>query len=250
MAKVPHQLLTKEYAAARRAEIGQRASMDFRPGEFGSVKGLHPSDAASQTARLDEELRMRDTTGINAVDSNGVMFAATPSGAAVPTVIAGDTGVPLTQRAQSFFLIPGHPNEVAGGKRPRITLSPTLVTRNGKPFMALATPGGDNQDQALLQILLNVIEFGMNTQQAVEAPRFQTRHLVSSFDNHAMFRGDLLLDERIPAGTVSDLTGRGHRTSIRSRWNSGAHPVAIKVLSNGVIEAGVDPYGYRVAHAW
>jgi hypothetical protein len=65
-----------------------------------------------------------------------------------------------------------------------------------------------------------------------------------------MYRGDLLLDERIPAGTVSDLTERGHRTSIRSRWNSGSHPVAIKVLSNGVIEAGVDPYGYRVAHAW
>jgi gamma-glutamyltranspeptidase / glutathione hydrolase len=250
MAKVPAQLMTKEYAAARRAAIGPRASMDFRPGTFQSIRAIHPSDAAAHMARIDEELRTRDTTGVNAVDRDGVMFAATPSGAALPSVIAGDTGIPLTQRAQSFFLIPGHPNEVAGGKRPRITLSPTLVTRNGKPFMTLATPGGDNQDQALLQILLNVIEFGMNAEQAVEAPRFQTRHLVSSFDNHAMYRGDLLLDERLPAGTVSDLTERGHKASIRSRWNSGAHPVAIKILSNGVIEAAADPYGYRVAHAW
>lgn len=201
-------------------------------------------------ARVDDELRMRDTTGVNAIDKDGMMFAATPSGAALPAVIAGDTGVPLTQRAQSFFLIAGHPNELAGGKRPRITLSPTLVTREGKPVMTLATPGGDQQDQALLQILLNVLEFGMNMQAAVEAPRFQSRHLVSSFDNHAMYRGDLGLDERIPAGVQADLAGRGHKTSMKSRWNSGSHPVGIRVLSNGVIEAGVDPYGYRVAHAW
>jgi gamma-glutamyltranspeptidase/glutathione hydrolase len=250
MATVPPQLMTKEYAAHRRAEIGRQASMDFRPGSFPNVHGLHPSDSRGQMAHIDQELKTRDTTGINAVDKDGVMFSATPSGAALPAVIAGDTGIPLTQRAQSFFLIEGHPNEVAGGKRPRITLSPTLVTRNGRPFMTLATPGGDNQDQALLQILLNVIEFGMNAQQAIEAPRFQTRHLVSSFDNHAMFRGDLLLDERIPAAAFGELAGRGHKVSIRSRWNSGAHPVAIRVLSNGVLEAGVDPYGYRVAHAW
>jgi len=84
-------------------------------------------------------------------------------------VIAGDTGIPLTQRAQSFLLIPGHPNELAGGKRPRITLSPTLVVREGRAFAALSTPGGDNQDQSLLQVLLNVIEFGMNAEEAVEA---------------------------------------------------------------------------------
>jgi gamma-glutamyltranspeptidase / glutathione hydrolase len=116
--------------------------------------------------------------------------------------------------------------------------------------MTLATPGGDNQDQALLQILLNVVEFGMNMQAAVEAPRFQTRHLVSSFDNHPMYRGDLGLDERIPPAVYADLTERGHKTTTKSRWNSGAHPVGIRVLSNGVLEAGVDPYGYRVAHAW
>ena len=85
--------------------------------------------------------------------------------------------------------------------------------------MALSTPGGDNQDQALIQILFDVIEFNMNAQNAVEAPRFQTRHLVSSFDNHAWNRGDLILDERIPQVTVAELAERGHHTSVLSRWN-------------------------------
>ena len=138
-------------------------------------------------------------------DGDGVIFAATPSGAWLPSVVAGDTGIPLTQRAQSFLLVDGHPNELAGGKRPRVTLSPTIVTRDGKPYLALSTPGGDNQDQALVQLFLNVVEFGMNAQTAVEAPRLQTRHLVSSFDNHAMSPGDLILDERMAPNVVQEL---------------------------------------------
>jgi gamma-glutamyltranspeptidase/glutathione hydrolase len=131
-----------------------------------------------------------------------------------------------------------------------VTLSPTIVTQDGKPYMALSTPGGDNQEQSLIQLMLDVIEFGMNAQAATEAPRFQTRHLISSFDNHAWNRGDLLLDERIPVATIADLSGRGHRVGTRSRWASGAAPVMVRVLHDGVIEAGADPYGYRVAHAY
>jgi gamma-glutamyltranspeptidase / glutathione hydrolase len=243
-------LLSKEYAAKRRAEIGARASLEFKPGIIDGKAGMHPSEADIARARIDDELMARDTTGINTIDKSGIMFAVTPSGAWLPSVIAGDTGIPLTQRAQSFLLTPGHPNELAGGKRPRVTLSPTLVTRDGLPVMTLSTPGGDNQDQALLQVLLNVLEFGMNSQAAVEAPRFQTRHLVSSFDNHAMNRGDLLLDERIAPQVFAELSDRGHHAGIRSRWNSGAHPVTIRVLPNGVIEAGADPWGYRSAQAW
>ena len=251
MVSVPaERLLSKDYAAKRRAEINGRASMEFKPGVIDGKPAMHPSLSDIARTEIDDALMARDTTGINTIDKNGVMFAVTPSGAWLPSVIAGDTGIPLTQRAQSFLLTPGHPNELAGGKRPRITLSPTLVTLDGKPAMTLSTPGGDNQDQALLQILLNVIEFGMNSEAAVEAPRFQTRHLVSSFDNHAMNRGDLLLDERIPAQVFSELTDRGHKTAIRSRWNSGAHPVTIRVLANGVLEAGADPWGYRSAQAW
>ena len=148
-------------------------------------------------------------------------------------------------------LIKGHPNELAGGKRPRVTLSPTLVTyADGRPYFALSTPGGDNQEQSLIQLLLDVTDFGMNAEGAIEAARFQTRHLVSSFDNHAWNRGDLLLDERYPPAVFTALTERGHRVQTRSRWSSGAAPVLIRILPTGSIEAAADPFGYRIAHAW
>lgn len=168
----------------------------------------------------------------------------------MPSVIAADTGIPLTQRAQSFLMIPDHPNVVAPGKRPRITLSPTLITRRGQPVMALSTPGGDQQDQALVQVMLAVLEFGLNPQAAVEAPRIQTRHLVASFDDHAMDPNLLLLDERIPPSVEAALKQLGHQVERRSRWNSGSAPVAVLKTPNGVISAGADPYGYRYADAW
>ena len=249
--EMPRSLLDKAYAADRRKLVDQRASMEFRPGMPDGKHGSHPSENEMKIVKIDDALMARDTTCVDAIDKDGIMFSATPSGAWLPSVIAGDTGIALTQRAQSFLLIPGHPNELAGGKRPRVTLSPTLVTtKDGKPYAVLSTPGGDNQDQSLLQLLLNAIEFGMNAENAVEAPRFQTRHLVSSFDNHAMSRGDLILDERIPAQIQNELAERGHKVSSRTRWASGAAPVMIRMLPNGVIEAGADPYGFRAAAAW
>ncbi len=243
-------LLSKDYAARRRPLIAAAASFDFRPGRIGASPPRHPSQYDIARVDIDERLMAKDTTCVNAADSNGVMFSATPSGAWMPSVIAGDTGIPLTQRAQSFYLAPGHPNELAGGKRPRITLSPTLVTRDGRPLLALSTPGGDNQDQALVQILLNVVEFHMGTQDAIEAPRFQTRHLVSSFDNHAMSPGELRVDERVSPEVIAELKHRGHRLRVVSRWSSGAAPVLIQVLPSGVLEAAADPYGGREAAAW
>jgi gamma-glutamyltranspeptidase/glutathione hydrolase len=249
--KVPSErLLSKEYGAERRKLIGPMASLDFRPGKIGEHPPAHPSEAEMVRFKIDDALLARDTTCVDAIDKDGIMFSSTPSGAWLPSVIAGDTGIPLTQRAQSFLLVPGHPNELAGGKRPRITLSPTLVLKEGQPYLALSTPGGDNQDQSLLQILLDVITFGMNAQQAIEAPRFQTRHLVSSFDNHAMSPGDLLLDERINASVMTELGERRHHIGTRSRWSSGAAPVLIRVTPGGVLEAGADPFGYRSARAW
>jgi gamma-glutamyltranspeptidase/glutathione hydrolase len=250
--KIPtDRLLSKEYANERRQLIGPRASLDFLPGAIDGRQPIHPSSEERTHARIGDALMAHDTTCVDAVDKDGVMFSATPSGAWLPSVIAGDTGIPLTQRAQSFLLIPGHPNELAGGKRPRVTLSPTLVeTSGGKAFAALSTPGGDNQEQSLLQILVDMIDFGMGTEGAIEAPRFQTRHLVSSFDNHAWNRGHLLLDERFPASVTTELAARGHRVETRSRWASGSHPVLIRLLPTGVVEAAADPYGFRVAHAW
>ena len=249
--KVPmERLLSKEYAAERRGLIGRQASLEFRPGKIGEHPLRHPSEVETVRLPIDPALMARDTTCVDTMDRDGIVFSSTPSGSWLPSVIAGDTGIPLTERAQSFLLIDGHPNELAGGKRPRVTLSPTLVTEGGKPYLVFSTPGGDNQEQSLVQVMLDVIEFGMGAEEAVEAPRFQTRHLVSSFDNHAMNPGDLLLDERIPTAVGEELAERKHHVGLRSRWASGAAPVLIEVMSNGVMEAGADPYGYRFARAW
>ncbi len=244
-------LLSKDYAAERRKLITNRASLEFLPGKVLGKTPQHPTDAEMAHVKIDDELMARDTTCVDAIDKDGVMFSATPSGAWMPSVIAGDTGIPLTERAQQFVLVQGNPNELAGGKRPRVTLSPTIVLYpDGRPYLALSTPGGDNQDQALMQLFLNAVDFGLNAENAVEAPRYQTRHLVSSFDNHAWNRGDLILDERIPQVTVAELTERGHHVSVHSRYANGAAPVMIRVLPSGVIEAGADPFYNRSAHAY
>jgi gamma-glutamyltranspeptidase / glutathione hydrolase len=252
-AKVPEDtLLSMKYAEERRALMGHDASLEFLPGKIDGKVGLHPSKADIVRAReIDDFLMAHDTTCVDSIDKDGMMFSSTPSGAWLPSVIAGDTGIPLTERAQSFLLVPGHPNELEGGKRPRVTLSPTLVTgADGKPLMVFSTPGGDNQEQSLIQIFFNAALFGMNAERAIEAPRFQTRHLVSSFDNHAMNPGDLLLDERIAPQVMQDLAGRGHKVETRARNDSGAAPVLIKVTQAGVFEAGADPWYDRQMQAW
>jgi gamma-glutamyltranspeptidase/glutathione hydrolase len=244
-------LLSKSYAAERRKLITEKSSQEFLPGKINGKIGQHPAETEMASIKIDDALMAKDTTCVNAIDKDGLVFSATPSGAWMPSVIAGDTGIPLTQRAQQFVLVQGNPNELAGGKRPRVTLSPTIVLHNdGRPFIAMSTPGGDNQDQALLQLFFDVVEFGMNAQQAVEAPRIQTRHLVSSYDNHAWNRGDLLLDERISPAVAAELTARGHHVEMRSRYANGAAPVMIKILPSSVLEAGADPFYNRSAHAW
>ena len=122
-------------------------------------------------------------------------------------------------------MMPGHANQLAPGKRPRVTLSPTLVTKDGELYMELSTPGGDNQDQALLQVLLNIIEFGMTPQEAVEAPRFQTEHFYASFDFHEFTPGRVSLEGRLSRDTIqrmmrSATTCRwaGNGATLRRRW--------------------------------
>jgi gamma-glutamyltranspeptidase/glutathione hydrolase len=249
--KVPtERLLSKEYGAERRKQITEQASLDFRPGNVEANPPKHPFYANLSHRKIDDALLAKDTTCVDAIDKDGVAISITPSGAWLPSVVAGDTGIPLTERAQSFLLVPGHPNELAGGKRPRVTLSPTLVVGPNGTVVTLSTPGGDNQDQALLQVLFYSVEFGMNAQAAVEAPRFQTEHLVSSFDNHAMSPGTLLLDERTSPAVVAELQKRGHKVETRSRFASGAAPVLIRLHPTGLIEAGADPYYFRSAQAW
>jgi gamma-glutamyltranspeptidase/glutathione hydrolase len=250
--KVPsEELLSMKYADERRKLIGQQASLEFLPGKVGDRVGIHPSQSEIVRTKIDDFLMAHDTTCVDAIDKDGIMFSATPSGAWLPSVIAGETGIPLTERAQSFLLVSGNPNELAGGKRPRVTLSPTLVTHtDGTPWIVLSTPGGDNQEQALMQLLFDVVLFRMNAEQAIEAPRFETRHLVSSFDNHAMNPGDLQLDDRTPQTVIQDLANRGHKIATRTRWSSGSAPGMVRVTPGGVLEAGADPWGYRSMRAW
>ena len=251
--KIPAEtLLSMQYAEQRRAQIGHDASLDFLPGKIDGKVGLHPSKAdIARAEHIDDFLMAHDTTCVDAMDKDGIMFSSTPSGAWLPSVVAGDTGIPLTERAQSFLLVPNSPNELAGGKRPRVTLSPTIVTgTDGKPLMAFSTPGGDNQEQSLIQVFFNAALFGMNSERAIESPRFQTRHLVSSFDNHAMNPGDLLLDDRIPADVMQNLSARGHKVETRPRTDSGAAPVIIRLTPGDVFEAGADPWYNRQMQAW
>jgi gamma-glutamyltranspeptidase/glutathione hydrolase len=228
--------------------------MDHRPGDPLNNKPLlnpAPQTGPAGPSSVDEAERAHDTTCVNVVDKDGNFFSATPSGAWLPAVVAGDTGVLLGQRLQSFLLEEGHPNALEPGKRPRITLTPTLVMKDGKPLMALSTPGGDNQDQSLLQVLLNVIEFGMNVQEAVEAPRFQTLHFVSSFDDHRFNPGVLNLEDRISKDVAGELSARGHKMERHAAWgNPSAPTVVLWRWDTGVIEAGADPRRGRYAVAW
>jgi gamma-glutamyltranspeptidase/glutathione hydrolase len=250
-AKIPaDRLLSKGYAAERRKQIANDASHEFRPGSIDAFPGKHPYYANMARYKIDPALLAKDTTCIDAIDKDGVAIAITPSGAWLPSVIAGDTGIPLTSRAQSFLLVRGHPNELAGGKRPRVTLSPTLAVGPNNQILTMSTPGGDVQEQSLLQVFLYATVWGMNAQQAVEAPRFQTEHLVASFDNHAMSPGSLLLDERTAPASIQELQKRKHLIEMRSRYASGSAPVLVRFLSTGLLEAGADPFYYRSSQAW
>jgi gamma-glutamyltranspeptidase/glutathione hydrolase len=249
------ELLSKDYAAMRRGLIDQkRASLEQRPGDPVNKKPLFnvgPNPALTGQSAVPEAERANDTTCVNVVDKDGNLFSATPSGAWLPAVVAGDTGVLLGQRMQSFLLEEGHPNVLQPGKRPRVTLTPTLVLKDGKPFLVLSTPGGDNQDQSLIQVLLNIVEFGMNVQEAVEAPRFQTLHLVSSFDDHRFNPGMLNLEDRITKEVRDDLASRGHKVEVQAAFGNPSAPTVIRFYSDsGVIEAGADPRRGRYAVAW
>ena len=253
--KIPAaELLSKDYAALRRPLIEkEHASLNQQPGDPQNMKATlaGPSQRAGSGSTVPALERANDTTCVNVIDKDGNLFSATPSGAWLPAVVAGDTGVLMGQRLQSALTDANSPNVVAPGKRPRITLTPTLVLKNGLPFMVLSTPGGDNQDQALLQVLLNMIEFAMNPQEAVEAARFDTQHYVSSFDDHEFRAGSLNLESRISEQTIAELKARGHKVTVQSAWGTLSAPtVIIYNAQSGVSAAGADPRRGRYAVAW
>jgi gamma-glutamyltranspeptidase/glutathione hydrolase len=205
-------LMSKSYANTRRKLIRmKRASLRLQPGDGSRIS----------RAKVTEGSR-GDTTHLDTVDAEGNMVSATPSGGWIrdSPVIKG-LGFPLGTRGQMFSLDPSHPNCIAPGKRPRTTLSPTLVTLNDRPIMAFGTPGGDQQDQWPLQFFLNVIEFHMNLQAAIDAPTFHTSHFPSSFYPRDSHPGRLHLEKRISSLTVRQLRKRGHRIVMDDGWSHG-----------------------------
>ena len=253
--KVPAtELLSKNYANLRRPLIEkERASLAQQPGDPLKMKAVLATTSLrnERESRVPTNERANDTTCVNVIDKDGNLFSATPSGAWLPAVVAGDTGVLMGQRLQSALTDANSPNVVAPGKRPRITLTPTLVIKDGQPIMVLSTPGGDNQDQALLQVLLNIIEFGMNPQEAVEAPRFDTQHYISSFDDHEFLPGSLNIESRVDEKTIENLKARGHKVKVQTAFGTLSAPTVIVYdARTGVSSGGADPRRGRYAVAW
>ena len=230
-------LLSKEYADARRALIdAESASLELRPGDA-PISALTHGEA-------DPKVYTGDTTHADAVDHEGNLFAATPSGGWIPSspVIEG-LGFPLGTRGQMFYLDAEHANALAPHKRPRTTLTPSLAMKNSEPYMAFGTPGGDSQDQWTLQFFLNAIDFGMNLQEAIDAPNFHTNHFPNSFYPHNAKPGSLTLEARIPETVRDALTERGHKVTLGGEWSHGKVLAITFDPKSGLIAAGASPRG-------
>jgi gamma-glutamyltranspeptidase/glutathione hydrolase len=165
-------------------------------------------------------------------------------------VVMGDLGFTFNCRGDYYSLVPGHANALEPGKRPRSTLQGTLVTKGGKPFMVTGSPGGDDQCMRTMQTFLNVVEFGMNIQQAIEAPRWTTRSFPLSFFPHSMYRGEISVEERIPGEVRDALLKKGHKLKIVGPWTLGANAGIIVDTETGVLSVGADPRADAYALAW
>jgi gamma-glutamyltranspeptidase/glutathione hydrolase len=173
------------------------------------------------------------TTTLQTADSKGWVVSVTPSGGWPPAYIAGRTGIGMSQRMQSFVLEKKlNPyNVLEPGKRPRVTLTPSLALKDGKPFLSFSLPGGDIQDQFLLQLFLNVVEFGMDAQQAAEAPKFESFQMQSSFSTHEIQPGRLVLDARIPKATFDAMAAKGYKVEYSKSGVNGEHGGAVTAIA-------------------
>jgi gamma-glutamyltranspeptidase/glutathione hydrolase len=237
-------LLSKEYAKARYATIDwAKNDPNIKPGDpYPYQGGVNPykdllaewTSAHGDTTRRSGQQDVppsggvdsaffqsfySGTTSIEAADSAGWVVSVTPSGGWVPAVIAGHTGIGLSQRAQSFVTDPKENpfNVIAPGKRPRVTLTPTLALRDGAPYLAFAVQGGDSQDQNLLQFFLNIVEWGMTPQQATEAPNINSFQMRSSFGQHESRPGRMLISNTTPLEVRSALQAMGYTLQVGER---------------------------------
>ncbi len=231
-------LLSPRYAALRRELIdSRRASMDLRPGDPANMRALAGSAVQPRPWGA-------GTTHVAAADRAGNLIAITASGGWIPSSpVIDDLGFPLGTRMQTFYLDERHPNAVAPRKRPRTTLTPSLAMRAGRPYLAFGTEGGDQQDQWTLQFFLNVVEFGMNIQEAIEAPKFSSAHFPSTFFPHSARPGVLRIESRIGESVRAELSARGHKVELRPPWCEG-RVLAVEIdRQRGILAGGADPRG-------
>jgi gamma-glutamyltranspeptidase/glutathione hydrolase len=264
-------LLSKDYARARYEEIDwERNDPDVQPGDpYPFQGGSNPfeelranwhskkqeGDAATewQVAGLDDGDSdfYRGTTSIQTADAGGWVVSVTPSGGWIPATIAGNTGVGMSQRMQSFVLDASlNPfNVLEPGKRPRATLTPSLALKDGKPYLSFAVQGGDSQDQNLLQFFLNVVEFGMTVQQAVEAANINSYQMRSSFGDHSARPGVMMVHEATPPWIRSELRDMGYQLEVVER-SSGPINAIYFDREHGSIWGGSSDDGEDYGIAW
>ncbi|HEY1336160.1 MAG TPA: gamma-glutamyltransferase [Bryobacteraceae bacterium] len=254
--KIPYQgLLSKEYAAERRKLIDPaHASLEFRPGDVTSFAGpsYEPTTRPQDVTTRGNAEHEGDTSYIAVIDRDRNMISFTPSNhSAFGSKIAiADLGFVFNCRGDYYSLVPGHANALAPGKRPRSTLQGTLVMKDGKPFLVTGSPGGDDQVMRTIQTLLNIVDFGMNVQQAIEAPRWSTRSFPASPFPHTMYPGDLAIEGRIPEAVKDDLAKRGHKVAVRGPWSMNDSAAILVDWEHGTLHAGADPRTTALALAW
>jgi len=231
-------LLSRAHAAERRALIRDRAWREMPP--VGERRG-----AAAIAGGSGESL---DTSYVAVVDAEGNGFSATPSDPNVDSPAVAGVGCVVSPRGSQGWLDPAHASVVAPGKRPRLTPAPAMLLREGRLVMPFGTPGGDVQQQAMLQVLLNHVVFDMPLQQAIEAPRAASRSFPDSFWPHAFAPGKLEVERRIPKETRDALAARGHEVSEWPEWEWRAGAVCgVRIAEDGARWTGADPR--RGSHA-
>jgi gamma-glutamyltranspeptidase/glutathione hydrolase len=233
--KVPmQQLLSDRYTEMRRALIDpKKASLELRPGDPYNMKPTKPPTITGPWHG--------GTTVMCVTDKFGNVIAATPSGLSSTAGVAGRTGIIHGSRLSSLNTFAGTPNVVQAGKRPRITLSPTLLFHDNQPVMAISVAGGDQQDQAAIQVILNYVDFGMSPQEAFEAPRFSTEHFISSFGQDRARLGSLSVPNTLPEKVQADLRARGHMVTVSREGVGGVALIGIDRKTKQATAVGPTP---------
>jgi gamma-glutamyltranspeptidase/glutathione hydrolase len=253
--KIPYRgLLSEPYAEERRKLIDpNKASLEFRPGHpekyDPDFTPVNRPDDYNLTGEGDHD---GDTSYIAVVDRdrNAVSFTPSLHSGFGTKIVLGDLGFVLNCRADYFSLVPGHANALAPGKRPRSTLQGTLVTKDGEMFLVTGCPGGDNQNINTMQTLLNIVDFGMNVQQAVESARWTTRSFPSSPAPHRMYPGDLRVEDRISEDVRAELIRRGHKLTVGGAYSIGSNAAILSDALKGFVAGGADPRVPAMALAW